>query len=66
MLTNDAMVEKKVLGIITRLFNQREELKKNLLRLEVIFEKEKALVHSVIAQQVQELQRIIERMEEWS
>jgi len=43
-----------------RLFNQRNELKDNLNKLEVIFDKNKAILYSILSSNIHEFTKYIE------
>lgn len=58
-------VEKRVLRLITRLFNQREELFHNFLSLEMIFERKEASLFNFLQGKVQHLRVLVEKSELW-
>lgn len=62
---NNAKVEKTLLKLITRLYNQREELLHNFLSLEMIFEKDEADLYQFLQQKIHHLRILVEKSELW-
>lgn len=61
--TTDTDLEYKLLKLMMRMFNQREELVKNLRRLELIFEKEDVEIYSQIHKWIKDLKGLSEKSE---
>ncbi|CAD8103545.1 unnamed protein product [Paramecium sonneborni] len=58
-------LEKKCLAIIMRLFNQREELCNNLLKLQLISDPIKSKLYEYLSEHVYRLNQLIDRSEVW-
>mmetsp|Transcript_30988 Transcript_30988/g.28190 ORF Transcript_30988/g.28190 Transcript_30988/m.28190 type:complete len:119 (+) Transcript_30988:3788-4144(+) len=65
MLTSNTELENKILKVIVRIFNQREELLNNLNKLEIIFNKEDIEVYFNLQGWFNELRILSERSEIW-
>lgn len=61
--TTDTDLEYKLLRLMMRMFNQREELVKNLRHLELIFEKEDVEIYSQINNWIKDLKGLSEKSE---
>lgn len=64
-LVKDQVLEERCLNVIMRIFNQRDELRLNLKKVQVIFDDEKAAAQTFIEKTNQKLQLIIEQTEIW-
>jgi len=62
-LTNDTALENKLLTLIMRLFNQREELTENMKNLEMIFEKQDVAIYNEVEVWIEELRLQTQRSE---
>ena len=62
---HDEKLEERCLNVTMRVFNQREELKLNLEKLQILFDTEKSLLFKVIERQLSRLTRLIEISEVW-
>lgn len=62
---NNTEVEKTLLRLITRLYNQREELLHNFLSLEMIFEKNEADLYHFLQMKIHHLRVLVEKSELW-
>ncbi|CAD8132784.1 unnamed protein product [Paramecium pentaurelia] len=58
-------LEKRCLAIIMRLFNQREELCNNLLKLQLISDPIKSKLYEYLSEHVYRLNQLIDRSEVW-
>ena len=58
-------IEKKVLRLITRLYNQREGLLHNILSLEMIFEQKEASLYNIMVEKIKDLRILVEKSELW-
>ncbi|CAD8059333.1 unnamed protein product [Paramecium primaurelia] len=58
-------LEKRCLAIIMRLFNQREELCNNLLKLQLISDPIKSRLYEFLSENVQRLNQLVDRSEVW-
>ena len=58
-------VEKKVLRLITKLYNQREELVHNLMTLEMIFDDNEAKLYAFLQEKIYILRILVEKSELW-
>ena len=58
-------VEKKVLRIVAKLYNQREELLHNLLTLEMVFEGKEAAFYAFLQEKIGFLRILVEKSEVW-
>ncbi|EAR98945.2 MIR domain protein (macronuclear) [Tetrahymena thermophila SB210] len=65
ILMHNPQLEKKSLSLLMRLFNQRQELLQNLNKLEVIFDKQKAILYKIMTENIHELTKLIEQTEDW-
>jgi len=62
-LANDTALENKLLTLIMRLFNQREELTENMKNLEMIFEKQDVAIYHEVEGWIEELRLQTQRSE---
>ncbi|CAD8068825.1 unnamed protein product [Paramecium sonneborni] len=70
LLTNFSQIheeelEKRCLAIIMRLFNQREELCNNLLKLQLVSDPLKSKLYEFLSEKVQRLNQLVDRSEVW-
>lgn len=61
----DQSLEKRCIGLIMRLFNQKEEFKQNLQKLQVIFDDEKTLLYRFISKHMNEFKKLVDRSDIW-
>lgn len=48
-----------------RLFNQRQEYRKNLRKMQIIFDDEKTILYKYVVERKLELSKIVERIDIW-
>ncbi|CAD8168125.1 unnamed protein product [Paramecium pentaurelia] len=61
----DKELEKRGLQLLLRLFTQKEEFKKNLQNMQVIFDSEKTILHKYITMNLEKFQTLNERLDIW-
>ncbi|EGR27735.1 MIR domain protein [Ichthyophthirius multifiliis] len=62
---HDPELEKSVLNIMMRLFNQRIELIENLAQMQIIFDQDKTILFKFLEQKLHELYKYTEKSEIW-
>lgn len=65
ILVTDDSLQKIILKIILRLFNQRLELRDNLQQMLILFDQDKTRIYNFCQDQIQQLKKLIERSEIW-
>lgn len=58
-------IEKRLLRLISKLYNQREELLHNILTLEMIFDRKEAEIFGFLQEKINWLRTLIEKSELW-